>query len=218
MTHAQVVTISRMITHLMTLVALTLSMANSQSPVVPQLPVPAPTAPAGAAPPAVVAPVPAEKSFALTSTLFATNTAFPAVCTADGAGTSPPLAWTDAPKTTVSFAILMDDPQARGFVHWTIWGIPATTTTLAEAVPQDLEVKSPAGARQGVTSWGKERPGYWGSAPGKGSGVHHYTFTIDALDAQLDLKAGATAKQFKKAIEGHVLSTATLVGLYERPG
>ena len=163
------------------------------------------------------APVPAEKPFALTSTLFATNTALPTECTADGAGTSPPLAWSDAPKATVTFAIMMDDPQARGFVHWIIWGIPATTTALTAGVPQDLEVKIPAGARQGVTSWGKERPGYWGSAPGKGSGVHHYTFTIYALDASIELKQGATAKQFKKAIEGHVLSTATLVGLYERP-
>ncbi len=173
---------------------------------------------ASAQTPAPVAPPAAtEKQFALTSTLFENNAALPTECTADGAGTSPPLAWADAPKATVTFAIMMDDPQAGGFVHWIIWNIPASTSSLPAAVPQDLEVKDPQGAMQGVTSWGKERPGYWGSAPGRGSGQHHYTFTVYALDAPIELKPAATAKQFKKAIKGHVLSTATLVGLYERP-
>lgn len=167
-------------------------------------------------PPPVAPPVPTEKQFALKSASFENNAALPTECTADGAGTSPPLAWTDAPKATVTFAIMMDDPQARGFVHWIIWNIPATASSLPAAIPQALEVKDPQGAMQGVTSWGKERPGYWGSAPGRGSGQHHYTFTIYALDAQLEMEAGATAKQFKKAIKGHVLASATLVGLYER--
>ncbi len=167
-------------------------------------------------PAAVATPAATVKPFALTSELFENNTALPTSCTADGAGTSPPLAWTDAPKATVSFAIMMDDPQAGDFVHWIIWSIPAKASSLAAAVPQDLEVKVPQGARQGITSWGKKRPGYWGSAPGRGSGVHHYTFTIYALDTQLELKHGATAEQFKKAINGHVLAQASLVGLYER--
>ncbi len=160
-----------------------------------------------------------QKPMSLESESFANDTAFPKEFTADGAdgeGYSPALKWADAPAGTVSFAIKMDDPDARGFVHWTIWGIAATRTSLPAKMPRDLEVKDPAGARQGLSSWGSTRPGYWGSAPGPGSGVHHYTFTVYALDVKLDLEAGATAKQFKKAIEGHVLSKATLVGLYER--
>lgn len=152
----------------------------------------------------------------LESESFANDTSFPKEFTADGAGHSPALKWTDAPKTTVSFAIMMDDPNARGFVHWIVWGIPATQTSLPANMPRDLELKEPAGARQGVTSWGRERPGYWGSAPSKGSGVHHYTFTLYALDANLTVDPGSSPKKFKKAIEGHVLATATLVGLYER--
>lgn len=166
-----------------------------------------------ATPPAI------QKPMSLESESFANDTAFPKEFTADGPdgeGYSPALKWANAPAGTVSFAIKMDDPDARGFVHWTIWGIPATQSNLAAKLPRDLEVKNPLGARQGLSSWGAERPGYWGSAPGPGSGVHHYTFTIYALDKNLDLAAGATAKQFKKAIEGHVLSKATLVGLYER--
>ncbi|MSQ91127.1 MAG: YbhB/YbcL family Raf kinase inhibitor-like protein [Phycisphaerales bacterium] len=183
--------------------ALLIGITHAQSPA----PAPAP----------IPAPAPTEKAMTLTSTAFETNTALPVAFTADGDGTSPPLAWADAPKGTVSYAIMMDDPQARGFVHWIIWGIPSTESTLSAKMPRDLEVKSPAGARQGVTSWGRERPGYWGSAPGKGSGVHHYTFTLYALDSKLELAAGASPKEFKKAIEGHVLAKTMLVGLYERP-
>lgn len=174
---------------------------------------PAPAAPA-TAPKAGCARQPA---MLLESDAFGTGKALPVQCTADGAGTSPSLRWSEPPEGVKSFAVLMDDPDAGGFVHWIIWGIPASARSLPEAMPRDLELKEPAGARQGVTSWGKQRPGYWGSAPGPGSGVHHYTFTLYALDAAIDVPPGATAKQFRKAIKDHVLATAELVGLYERP-
>ncbi len=157
-----------------------------------------------------------EKPMVLACEAFANDAALPKAFTADGEGNSPALKWTGAPKATVSFAIMMDDPDARGFVHWTIWGIPSTQSSLPANMPRELALKDPAGARQGVTSWGPTRPGYWGSAPPEGSGVHHYTFTLYALDANVTLEAGANPKKFKKAIEGHVLAKATLVGLYER--
>ena len=166
--------------------------------------------------PVVPAPTPDETTMKLESDSFVNETAFPKEFTEDGEGNSPALKWKDAPKGTVSFAIMMDDPNARGFVHWTIWGIPATQNMLPAKMPRDLELKDPKGACQGVTSWGAERPGYWGSAPPKGSGVHKYTFTLYALDENLTLEPGANAKKFKKAIEGHVLAKTKLVGLYER--
>jgi Raf kinase inhibitor-like YbhB/YbcL family protein len=159
---------------------------------------------------------PVQSEMKLGSDAFKSGEAFPVKFTADGAGTSPPLRWDAAPAGVKSFAILMDDPDARGFVHWTLWGIPATARSLPEALPRDLELKEPAGVRQGQTSWGRERCGYWGSAPPPGSGVHHYTFTLFALDVAVDLAPGATAKDFRKAIKGHVLAEAKLVGLYER--
>jgi Raf kinase inhibitor-like YbhB/YbcL family protein len=152
----------------------------------------------------------------LESDAFKSGEAFPVKFTADGAGTSPALRWETAPEGVKSFAVLMDDPDARGFVHWILWGIPAEARSLPEAMPRDLELKEPAGARQGVTSWGRERSGYWGSAPPAGSGVHHYTFTLYALDVAIDLAPGASAKEFRKAIKGHVLAEAKLIGLYER--
>ena len=175
------------------------------------------TTPAPVPAPAPAPPVATESKFSLSCESFTNESALPKEFTADGSGHSPALRWRDPPAGTVSFAIMMDDPNARGWVHWTIWGIPATVTQLAANMPRDLEPKEPEGARQGVTSWGRERPGYWGSAPPTGSGVHHYTFTLFALDTKLTLDPGANPKQFKKAIEGHVLAKATLVGLYERP-
>lgn len=159
---------------------------------------------------------PAKSEMKLGSDAFKSGEGFPVKFTADGAGVSPALQWESVPDGVKSFAIVMDDPDARGFVHWIVWGIPASARSLPEAMPRDLELKEPAGVRQGVTSWGRERPGYWGSAPPPGSGVHHYTFTLYALDVALDLAPGANAKEFRRAIKGHVLAEAKLVGLYER--
>jgi len=184
---------------------------------------PKPSEAAPIAPPAPIAPAapaaptaPAQSAMKLESDAFKSGEAFPVKFTADGAGTSPALRWEAAPEGVKSFAIVMDDPDARGFVHWIVWGIPASARSLPEAMPRDLELKEPAGARQGVTSWGRERRGYWGSAPPPGSGVHRYTFTLYALDVALDLAPGANAKEFRKAIKGHVLAEAKLIGLYER--
>ena len=196
-------------------------MAPKPDPKDPKFPKPdSPVQPAEPKPaepkPVEPAPIPDETPMKLESESFVNGAAFPKEFTADGEGTSPQLNWKDAPKETISFAIMMDDPNARGFVHWTIWGIPATQSELPADIPRDLELKEPKGARQGVTSWGAERPGYWGSAPPKGSGVHKYTFTLYALDVNLELEPGANPKKFRKAIEGHVLAKTKLVGLYER--
>ncbi len=193
--------------------------AQSQTP--PKQPDPVAPKPEAPVPPAepkpvVPAPVPDETTMKLESDSFVNGAELPKEFTEDGEGKSPALKWKDAPKGTVSFAIMMDDPNARGFVHWTIWGIPATQNMLPAHIPRDLELKDPKGACQGLTSWGSERPGYWGSAPPKGSGVHKYTFTLYALDENLTLEPGANVKKFKKAIEGHVLAKTKLVGLYER--
>ena len=156
-------------------------------------------------------------SLEVTSTAFKNGESFPVEFTADGAGTSPALAWKGVPAGTKSIAIVMDDPDARGFVHWTVWNLPATCVALPAAITRELELKEPAGTKQGATSWGASRMGYWGSAPPPGSGPHRYTFTVFALDTILDLKAGSTPRALKRAIAGHVLAKGSLVGVYERP-
>jgi len=96
------------------------------------------------------------------------------------------------------------------WVHWVLFNIPADARKLAENNPRDGNLKS--GARQGVTDFG--RVGYGGPCPP--SGTHRYYFKIYALDTTLTLSAGVTKDDLLKAMEGHVLSEAQLMGKYAR--
>lgn len=150
----------------------------------------------------------------LTSPAFEDGAPIPVQHTCDGADRSPALVWQDAPAGTASYALLCEDPDApRGtWDHWVMWNIPADAAALEEGVPPaDL---LPHESRQGVNSFG--RVGYGGPCPPKGPG-HRYFFRLFALDvAQLDLPQGAVKRQLLKAIEGHVLAEATLMGTYQR--
>ena len=68
----------------------------------------------------------------------------------------------------------------------------------------------PAGVIQGTTSWRK--PGYGGPCPPPGT--HRYFFKLYALDKMLDLPATANKAALEKAMSGHILVQAELVGLY----
>jgi Raf kinase inhibitor-like YbhB/YbcL family protein len=156
---------------------------------------------------------------ALTSTAFVSGGAMPSRYTCDGEDVSPPLAWSDAPKETRSFALLVDDPDApdpkapkRIWVHWVLYNVPATATSLAEgASPGAL----PQGAREGRHDGG----GRGWSGPCPPIGRHRYFHKLIALDTVLpDLGATAGRADLERAIDGHVLATAELVGTYERSG
>lgn len=143
----------------------------------------------------------------------------PVEFTADGEDVSPPLSWSGLPESTEALALICDDPDApmpQPWVHWVIYNIPAGAKGLPRALPADAVLDAPAdlkGATQGPTGWGK--PGYRGPAPPKGK-VHHYHFTLYALDAGLDLKPGLNKDKLLAAIEGHVIGKGELIGTYER--
>jgi hypothetical protein len=79
---------------------------------------------------------------------------------------------------------------------------------------QSLDEGQSGGGVEGVNDFGNR--GYGGPAPPRGHGVHHYHFTLHALDQPLDLEPGATKTQLLDAIEGHILAQGELVGTYER--
>jgi Raf kinase inhibitor-like YbhB/YbcL family protein len=137
----------------------------------------------------------------------------PAKCTCNGAGVSPQLAWTAPPAGTVSFALIVTDPDAPGgtFVHWVLYDLPAGTRMLPEGMPNQRQLAN--GARQSRNDFGNL--GYGGPCP-PGHAPHHYVFTLDALDAKLNLPAGATRAQVVAAQQGHILAHAQLVGLYRQ--
>lgn len=145
----------------------------------------------------------------LTSPAFPPGGAIPRRHSCDGENVSPPLAWTGAPSTTRSFAVVCDDPDARNFTHWVLFNVPGGATSLGEGLrPGHL----PPGAAEGGNDFGA--PGWGGPCPP--SGTHRYAFRLYALDVpKLDL-VSPTKQQLEKAMEGHVLAEATLDGTFRR--
>ena len=148
----------------------------------------------------------------LTSPAFQDGEAIPVKYSGEGQDISPELTWSGVPNGTQSFVLIMDDPDAPGgvFTHWVIFNIPADSRELEEAVPTQL--KLPSGALQGRNDFGTI--GYGGPYPPPGS-LHHYNFTLYALDDTLDLQAGATKQQVLNAIQGHILAQVQLVGTFQ---
>jgi len=131
--------------------------------------------------------------------------------TCDGADVSPRLTWREAPADAVTFALVVDDPDApRGtWVHWVVFDLPATTSGLAEGAGA---ASLPAGTVQGTNTWG--RRSYGGPCPP--SGTHRYFFKLYALDGRVDLGADATSEALAAAMQGRILAETTLMGRYAR--
>ena len=137
-------------------------------------------------------------------------------------GVSPALSWTNVPMGTQSFVLLLHDPDVaqqrstRDVLHWLMWNIPGTSTGLAEGVPAGAEL--PDGSRQ-VSN---RASGYMGPAAPANAPYHHYTFELFALDAKLEVpaatpqEAAMTREAVMKAIDGHALGKAVLVGRFHQ--
>jgi Raf kinase inhibitor-like YbhB/YbcL family protein len=154
------------------------------------------------------------------STAFAADQPIPKKFTGEGQDVSPALSWSGVPAGTQELALICDDPDApvkEPWVHWVIYKIPAAAKGLPEGVPQKERPPEPAGALQGKNSWDEgENLGYRGPMPPPKHGVHHYHFTLYALDAKLTAEPGLTKNELLKKMEGHILAKGRLTGLYER--
>lgn len=152
-------------------------------------------------------------AFAMSSGDFQNGGEIPKKFTCDGADGSPQLSWTEPPTGTQSLALITDDPDAPSgtFTHWVLFNLPASTRSLAASVSKIDEL--PNGARQGRN--GFRKIGYGGPCPPPGK-PHRYCFTLYALDRQLELKPGAGKEELEKAMEGHTLAKAEIVGKYGR--
>ena len=152
----------------------------------------------------------------ITSKAFGDGQEIPSAYTCQGKDVPPALAWEGAPAGTKSFALIVDDPDAPDpkapkmtWVHWVLYDIPATATGFPEAVaPAGL----PAGTRDGLNDW--KRTGYGGPCPPIGR--HRYFFKLYALDAMLGDLGPATKADVERAMKGHVLAEAVLVGTYQK--
>ncbi|MFL6211396.1 MAG: YbhB/YbcL family Raf kinase inhibitor-like protein [Pyrinomonadaceae bacterium] len=152
------------------------------------------------------------RTIKLTSTAFQEGGMIPVQYTCAGANVSPPLAWGDVPAETKALALVVDDPDApRGtWVHWVAYNLSPATKTLPENVPA-LEALA-GGGQQGKNDFGKL--GYGGPCPP--DGTHRYYFKLYALNAELNLPAGATKQDLLKAMYGHILDEGQLLGRFKR--
>ncbi|HET6381121.1 MAG TPA: YbhB/YbcL family Raf kinase inhibitor-like protein [candidate division Zixibacteria bacterium] len=141
----------------------------------------------------------------VSSSAFGEGGAIPSQYTCDGADTSPPLAWQGAPEGTRSFAVLVTDPDARGFVHWVLTDIPADVSELPEGQGDAIGVP-------GANDF--SRDGWGGPCPP--SGQHRYEFRVYAVSETLGLGEGASADQLRAALQGKVLAEGVLTGVYAR--
>lgn len=136
--------------------------------------------------------------------------------TCDGEDLSPALEWSNAPEGTKSFALIVDDPDAPDpanpkmtWVHWVLYNIPPGFLSLPEGVnEEDL----PHGTLSGLNDW--KKTGYGGPCPPIGR--HRYFHKLYALDRVLPDLGHPSKTELENAMEGHVLSKAELIGLYQR--
>ncbi|MCS4502549.1 hypothetical protein KBTX_00685 [wastewater metagenome] len=149
----------------------------------------------------------------LTSAAFENGGAIPTRHTGEGDDVSPPLAWSGAPEGTRGFAVICHDPDAPlvspngtyGFVHWVLYNIPGSVTSLSEGMTDYTAGRN-----------NMDKVGYNGPMPPEGHGVHRYYFWVLALDQATELPEGLTMWQLLERLEPHIIGMNRLMGTYER--
>lgn len=151
----------------------------------------------------------------ISSSAFSNQGQIPTRYTCEGQDVSPPLSFRDVPDQAVSLVLIVDDPDAPDpasprmtWVHWLLTDMPANTTGLREAVQQLPPATSP-----GVNDF--KRTSYGGPCPPIGR--HRYFFKLYALDQKLSLVKPDKAA-VERAMKGHILARAELIGTYEKQG
>jgi Raf kinase inhibitor-like YbhB/YbcL family protein len=153
----------------------------------------------------------------LSSSAFAHDADIPSQHTCEGGDQSPPLAWSGVPAGAKSLALIVDDPDAPDpaapkmtWVHWVLYNLSPDTSGLAagKSRPADL----PPGTREGLNDW--QRTGYGGPCPP--TGRHRYVHKLYALDTVLPVLQPPTKAALERAMQGHILAKAELVGYYRK--
>jgi len=141
----------------------------------------------------------------VTSTAFVNNSDIPDKYSCAGGESSPPLQISGAPAGAKSLTLIVHDPDAPkpgGMTHWVLWNIE-----VSGSIPENYK-----DGNQGLN--GKQENGYIGMCPP--SGTHHYYFMAYALDTKLNLDKRTDEAGLKKAMQGHIIATGELIGLYTK--
>ena len=148
-----------------------------------------------------------EGDLRLESPAFGDGGEIPERFSCDGDDVSPALSWRGVPSGTAELALVMEDPDADRFVHWTVLGIPATITRFEEG-------RIPAGAVETENSFGER--GWGGPCPPEGEEPHRYVFALYAVRRQLGLGRDASPDEVRDALAGAGLARGTLTGRFGR--
>ena len=149
----------------------------------------------------------ASTSMSLTSAAFQDGGTIPKRFTCSGTGISPPLRWSSVPRETREFALVVEDPDADRFVHWTVLGIPPVVHRLTEATVPREAVETENGF--GDTGWGAP-------CPPEGDEPHRYVFALYAVDERLGLDSDASPDDVRDALAEHAVARGTLTGRFGR--
>jgi Raf kinase inhibitor-like YbhB/YbcL family protein len=151
-------------------------------------------------------PPSAPTTMKLTSPRFANGAVLPQFFTCDGpSDTPPPLHWGGAPRGTKEFALIVEDPDAGNFVHWSVLKL----SPLIHGVPG-----LPAFAVQ--TENGEGKHGWTPACPPKGDRPHRYVFTVYAVDAPLDVDENSSIGTVNQQLADHALARGVLTARYGR--
>jgi hypothetical protein len=155
-------------------------------------------------------------TLSITSTAFDDGGTIPVAYTCEGDDISPPLSFSGVPEDAQTLVLIVDDPDAPDpkaprmtWVHWVLYNIPVTVSRMVEDTTKN---GLPPGTSEGKNDW--KRTGYGGPCPPIGR--HRYFHKFYALDVKLpDLKE-PTKAELERAMQGHVLATASLIGTYQK--
>lgn len=141
----------------------------------------------------------------LTSPAFKHNEDIPDHFTCMGEDVNPELVIDDIPAGTRSLVLTLLDPDSPfgTWIHWVVYDIKPARVIGEDRVP----------GTQGINTFKKLE--YGGPCPA--AGKHRYVFTIYALDMVLGLSEGIELDVLRREIDGHVLDSAELIGLYKKP-
>lgn len=134
--------------------------------------------------------------------------------TADGENVSPPLTVESVPEDAETLAVIANDPDADGFVHWLLWNVPADVSEIPEGVPNEETVSDLDGASQGTNGFGEI--GYGGPSPPEDDDPHRYRFAVHALETELDVEPGAERDALEDVMDGRIVDSDEVAGQYGR--
>jgi Raf kinase inhibitor-like YbhB/YbcL family protein len=144
--------------------------------------------------------------FQLTSSAFEANATIPKKYTCDGGDINPDLVFKNVPAKAISLALIVSDPDAPEGVwtHWIIYNIPPNTSEIIENTNPGTE---------GLSDFGKYT--YGGPCPSDDK-LHHYIFSLYALNTILRINEGPSVAEVEKAMHGHIITKTELTGTYQK--